>query len=103
MLCAQYADAAEAGGRLVVVTPAGVITGVPAQPLEGDSIYAKINNAAIQRYQMEYQPESPIGGSDGCFMLLDVTLQSGKTATNLPHMMVFYDQIVGITAQLEEK
>ncbi|MDL2219617.1 hypothetical protein LJC04_04725 [Ruminococcaceae bacterium OttesenSCG-928-O06] len=100
MLCAGYADAVAPGDVLVVLTAAGLVSGTPVpQPMEGPSVYAGINRAAFTAYEAQFQPESPLGGNDGCFMLVDVVLRTGDGALSLPHMMVFYDSVIGISIE----
>lgn len=41
--------------------------------------------------------EADIEGNDGYMLLSDVTVINGNTRTNFEHMIVFYDQIIGVT------
>lgn len=41
--------------------------------------------------------KADIEGDDGYMLLSDVTVINGNTRTNFEHMIVFYDQIIGVT------
>ena len=59
-----------ANNQVILTTAAGVIAGTMVEEIEGN---------------------------DGYMLLSDVTVINGNTRTNFEHMIVFYDQIIGMT------
>lgn len=106
-----FADvSAQVENNLILMTPMGIICGkiseaeVPtAEELneirgyatieEGAAITATILSAARNNYG-----ETPVVGNDGYLALTDVTVKSpiGQTF-KIGNLVVFYDQIIGIT------
>lgn len=106
-----FADiSAQVENNLILMTPFGLICGkvsdaeVPTEEdlnkisglatvEEGAAVTATILNAARHNYG-----ESPVVGTDGYLALTDVTVKSpsGKNF-KIGNLVVFYDQIIGIT------
>lgn len=90
------------GNSILLATPMGLICGTPAKlPDEGgDSddraainvLYSKI----LQHIGDQYKGE--VGGNDGYLLLDNVSIRSnGNQTINVGTMIVFYDQIIGIS------
>ena len=41
--------------------------------------------------------DAQLDGDDGFFTLKNVTIQSANTTANVPFMVVFFDQVIGVT------
>lgn len=87
------------GNNIVLITATGMITGRlcdPDTPLE-DMSGAAILNALVEQVTDAYGPEN-IEGNDGYIQLTDVVIRaSGNTTYNVGNLIVFYDQIIGVS------
>ena len=80
--------------QVILTTAAGVIAGKIVEEnseKQGDMIYSKVLDAITEKY------EADIEGNDGYMLLSDVTVINGNARTNLKNLIVFYDQIIGVT------
>lgn len=91
--------------RLIVYTPAGTFVGTPLL-LEEDVEDNNINKSIfslLQSVAKDYRSENGIpenqnlDNNDGCFLLSDVTLITGNSKNHIPVLVLFYDQITGIS------
>lgn len=101
------------GNYLILITAAGTILGKPVFDTEAqyeDLENGRLNdkNAVALTFEMideskkqykKYIPDgSPIPGNDGYIMLKDVTVRANDgVRLNFSTMIVFYDQIIGVT------
>lgn len=85
-----------ADNSVILVTPAGIITGKPCiepnapESDAGLSLIAQIADGSVN----EKEPTSP---NDGFVLLQDVELQSNGQKYNFVALAVFYDQIIGVS------
>lgn len=80
--------------QVILTTAAGVIAGTMVEEnseKQGDVIFSTMLKTIKEKY------EADIEGNDGYMLLSDVTVINGNTRTNFEHMIVFYDQIIGVT------
>ena len=86
------------GNYVQLITAAGRISGKMA-PEDDKSLLAVFSEASLKNYYEEYDLEDePTSGLDGYIVLNDVTICScSGSTTSMPQMIVFYDQIIGIT------
>ena len=93
---------------LILTTSAGIISGkLPSEQEIDDekSLYGvlyKICNNTKEEYLKNISStdsEPVIVGNDGYIILKDVKIRStsSNTITHMPFMVVFYDQIIGVT------
>ena len=83
-----------ANNQVVLTTAAGVIAGKIVEEnseKQGDLIFSTMLETIKEKY------EADIEGNDGYMLLSDVTVINGNTRTSFEHMIVFYDQIIGMT------
>lgn len=85
--------------KVIIVTAMGMIIGTPY--IEENYDESDLNHHAVPIVVKEtadaYGTEN-IDGNDGFIMLSDVTIKNGvNNVTNVPSLVVFYDQIIGIT------
>lgn len=85
--------------KLFLVTPIGVISGrlycenSTEKNVAGVSFLSALTEKLVEGFDMEN-----IEGNDGYLTLTDVKVQmAGNSTYNLPHLVVFYDQIIGVT------
>ena len=85
--------------KLFLVTPIGIISGRPcdenntAENVDGASFLSSLTEKLVEDFDSEN-----IEGNDGFLTLTDVTVQmAGNFTYSLPHLVVFYDQIIGVT------
>lgn len=85
--------------KLILITPIGMISGHlcdednAGQDLSGKAVLSTITGQLVEKFGREN-----IDGNDGYLLLSDVKVQTGGNVTyNLPHLVVFYDQIIGAT------
>ena len=83
--------------KLILVTSFGIIQGrlMPENPKNLPSkIYSEFLTLAQQHWSENVgQPEL----SDEYVLLSDVEIKTGPNTFNTPFLMVFYDQIIGVT------
>jgi len=94
-------------GKLIIITAAGLITGVPAErqidadykDLEKRQFFTKFFDDSIRMYRKKHDmpDEESTSGNDGAIALQDVVIHSGIKQTSMPFLVVFYDQIIGVT------
>jgi len=100
---ASLSDNGDPDMNLILVTSNGVISGTPC-PEESDSEFTGFVQGVAGQYKEKYAPEAPLDGHDGCIILKDVTVQSGLQTTEVGRLVVFFDQIVGVTlGKLDQK
>lgn len=101
------------GNYLILLTAAGTILGKPV--LETEAQYEDLENGMLndknavaltfemidesKRQYKKYVPDnSPLSGNDGYILLKDVTVRANDgVRLNFSTMIVFYDQIIGVT------
>ena len=97
--------------RLIVLTPYGIITGIPVldwdkEPSDEHGIdlsYAVLPallRRAWEAYDEEYSDAgAPLDGTDGCLLLKDViiSMPQSKNQLTFKSLFVYYDQIIGAT------
>ena len=90
--------------NIIVFTPAGIFSG---KPITDDTDISDSNNIGYNiiskcleeettRFMKENSLESA-DGNDGYFFLKDVQLISNNIRTNIPYVVLYYDQVIGIT------
>lgn len=80
--------------QVILTTAAGLIAGKMTEEdsqAHGDIVLSVMLEKITESYENE------IEGNDGYLLLSDVTVINGNVRTNLPNMIVFYDQIIGVT------
>ena len=85
--------------KLVLVTPIGVISGYLCDEdnLGQDATGEVLLSTITEKLTTDFG-EDNIEGNDGYLLLSDVKVQTGANMTyNLPNLIVFYDQIIGVT------
>ena len=96
------------GNKLVISTANGIITGVPEQYLSeynktkspeilAEAILYRVIERVTDEYREQYGLQDSCPQNDGFIFLKDVTIASGNSITDLTNLIVFYDQIIGIT------
>lgn len=94
--------------NLILTTPAGLICGKLISEDETtdsnkmNNLMAKVCNNFTEKYLKDISDsdsEPIIEGNDGYLFLQDVTIRStsSNATSNLPFMIVFYDQIIGVS------
>ena len=85
--------------KLILVTPIGVISGrLCDENNAGKGVAGETFLSALTEKLAEGFGKENIEGNDGYLLLSDVKVQTGGNATyNLPHLVVFFDQIIGAT------
>ena len=92
---------------LVLVTAAGMICGTPVSEDEEDKevdLLFKRNHELVQEYRTTYDiPRGKkLAGTDGYIMLKDVTIMANNQNTRLSSLVVFCDEIIGVTVGIME-
>ncbi|MDU7338076.1 MAG: hypothetical protein E7L17_08180 [Clostridium sp.] len=101
---------------LILLTPMGVIKGKPVDVKEAldkvskNTDFSKLSSSEIScgaiaqltenaadEYQKEFSISFPLKGNDGYIILKNVTFDNSNKSYNLPALVVFFDQIIGIT------
>ena len=83
-----------ANNQVILTTPAGIIAGKIVEEnseKQSDMIFSTMLDTITEKY------EADIEGNDGYMLLSDVTVINGNARTNFKNMIVFYDQIIGMT------
>ena len=86
--------------KLVLVTAFGNIVGKPLndKDLEHTDDNKNFLPIMVELFSKEYLKDKTADGNDGYIILKDVKITSpSNTTTNLPFLVVFYDQIIGVT------
>lgn len=87
--------------HLVLVTSAGIIMGDPAISEETDSATSSLvdisKDIAGEYRKNNNIPDSPLDGNDGFICLKNVTVKSPHTTSHFSFLIVFFDQIIGIS------
>ena len=88
------------GNQLILTTPMGLICGSPVNILENPTETTDFVNHLVGNIldHIKTQHQGDIDGNDGFLLLKDVTIHStGNQTINLSSLVVFYDQIIGVT------
>ena len=84
--------------NVVLLTPAGIITGKLINPDVKDDmkveIFTNINNGIINRFTKDGRA---VSGNDGFISLKDAVLLNCGHSVNIGCINVFFDQIIGVT------
>ena len=88
--------------RLVLITSAGMIIGTAVPAEEADpavSSMSRVTTELVRGYYKENRlpMDAQLDGDDGFFTLKNVTIESANTTANVPFMVVFFDQVIGVT------
>lgn len=93
--------------RLLLVTAAGVISGVPAElPIDAEyddladgQVLCKYFHDTVKKYRTYHGvPDSESApGNDGAITLQDVVITNALGTIDIPFLVVFYDQIIGVS------
>lgn len=86
---------------ITFITASGIIMGDPVfegydTSNDGTNVMKKLTKTTSDNYCKEYDVDLPIEGSDGYILLENVTIFS-HTKSHLSHLILFYDQIIGVT------
>lgn len=86
------------GNEIILVTPAGVVIGYPADP-DKLGIVAKLAHAVSQNHlkDHEYPDDMVLPGNDGYIALRDVQIRTGGATYNFEELLVFFDQVIGMS------
>lgn len=95
--------------KLILVTAAGMICGMPVNEDE-DAENEEIGTLFEQNHRLyhDYRVQNDIPahqtlpGNDGYIMLKDVSIMSNNQITRLNSMVVFCDEIIGVTVGMME-
>ena len=91
---------------VIFVTSIGYITGKPLSEEEtqenskitSDNTLYWVTKNITDDYRKEYNiTEEPIDGNDGYIILKDVTIKYLNSTTKLGSLILFFDQIIGVT------
>ena len=87
---------------VIVMTPAGTYIGKPVSDKDEsktDSFWAELFFELAKDYRQDNQiaENVPLDGNDGFLVLKDVQLQANGSIIKMPFVVLFFDQIVGIT------
>lgn len=88
---------------IIVMTAAGTYTGKPISKTDDSSElsfqFAKIVSQVVDSYREEnhLEKDKPLDGNDGSLILKDVQLDANGKVISMPFVILFYDQITGIT------
>lgn len=90
--------------NIILTTSAGLISGRPLppetdfdkagqddRPMSADEIYAMLLRIADENF------DGDVEGNDGYLMLTDAKIRNQNTTYNLGSVVVFYDQIIGVS------
>ena len=90
--------------HIILTTSAGLISGKPLPPetdfdetrqdgqqMSVDEIYTMLLKIAGEHF------EGNVEGNDGYMLLTDATIRNQNTTYNLGTIVVFYDQIIGVS------
>lgn len=87
------------GNKVILVTALGLISGKLCDPksieeeISGASVMAALCDTVVE----DYGPEN-IDSDDGFILLTDVTIRTGGNVNvNIGNLVVFYDQIIGVS------
>lgn len=91
--------------KIVIITSLGIITGrFPTDEEVEDvnnsnAIFSKLSTTIVNDYKNELSlsETDKLPGDEGFLYLVDVEIKSPGNSYNLPFMIVFYDQIIGIS------
>ena len=91
---------------VILITSAGNICGklIPVEEIENKTSYNAVFANLCNQVKEDYLKENPsakssLSGNDGYLILTDVKIKStsSNTTTQLPFLVVFYDQIIGVS------
>ncbi|MGI6726627.1 MAG: hypothetical protein ACOX62_10680 [Christensenellales bacterium] len=84
--------------ELILLTPAGVVTGYPADT-DNLGIVAQLAQTVSYKHRekLEMPDDMVLPGNDGYIALRNVQLRTGGTTYEFEELLVFFDQIIGIT------
>lgn len=87
------------GNSVVLIASAGMITGSFPQEdsVAKESAFSEMVGKVADRYKETYGIDSLVPGSDGYIILDDVSIRNGASNIHMPQLVVFHDQIIGIT------
>ena len=89
--------------KLVLLTPMGIITGTMAKLRDGEvskssELISHIAKSAKESYDEKFGGDEPLDGNDGYIILENATtMPSDGRSYNFKQLVVFYDQIIGVT------
>ena len=89
-----------AKNRLFLVTPAGMISGIPVFDDPNIAVAQTVNSSALKAVSKaaSAEEESPQTGESCEFILLkDARLETTSPVVNFPVLTVFCDQIIAVT------
>lgn len=86
------------GNKVILATPMGLIFGtlceenVTDNPDAGQNILATLCEKVVEDYELD-----KISGNDGFMLLTDASIKATGTTINVGSIIVFYDQIIGVS------
>lgn len=91
--------------KLILTTAFGLITGRFPDPEEMNdltnptTVIAKLASCTAQTYKtnLSLSETDSLPGDDGYMYLVDVQVTSNTETFTLPFMIIFYDQIIGVS------
>jgi len=93
-----------AGKEIVILTPMGIIIGMlpPADidsqvNYDGTKLLCEIAAQLNESYKSEYDITLPLEGDEGYIILTHARCLTNNSVTNIESVLIFYDQIIGIT------
>ncbi|MFV0413335.1 MAG: hypothetical protein ACK5L3_08705 [Oscillospiraceae bacterium] len=106
-ICNHFARSTELeqleANKIILLTAAGVIVGslstADEKTTDKNDIVTLLAKKTGDGYLEEYAlpNNKPLPDTDGYIPLKDVVLKSGPDSINLPRLIVFFDEIIGIT------
>lgn len=93
--------------KLILITAVGMICGTPVsedEECEEIGLLIKKNHQLVQDYRTTYDipKQKRLTGNDGYIMLKDVTIMTNNQNTRLSSLVVFCDEIIGVTVGIME-
>ena len=86
------------GNKLVLLTPAGVVTGIlEEEDAEDMKTASGLIKSTVSTVEDNYFKESTVENNDGFMLLRQVTLMIGNNTFNFESFVVFFDQIIGVS------
>lgn len=93
------------GHKLILSTSSGTICGrfpTEEELADEDTVYAALaemcqNIGNNYKNELGLQADDSLPGDEGYLFLVDVQILTGMKAIDLPFIIVFYDEIVGIS------
>lgn len=88
-------EAREKGDHLLLLTPAGIITGIPYIPTDG--ISEKDGFQTVYHEITGMVSNGTATDTPGYILLSDAQLLKDRTPVNIGNIFLFYDQIIGVS------